>query len=77
MADLELWGNDGQKDFKICEVSNRQYGAIIMDALLFAQRSGQKGFSVAHLWLRDMSNPRNPIMLDHQPADKSLWGNDE
>lgn len=74
--DLELWGSDGKGGFKICEVENRQYGAIIMEALLLAQRSGHPVFAVTDIWLRDMSDPRNPVILDHQPADKTDWGSD-
>lgn len=73
---IEVWGNDGERDFKICDVSSRQYGAIIIDALALAQRSGRTGFAVTHLWQRDMSDPRHPVMLDHEPIDKSAWGNE-
>lgn len=72
---MELWGNDGQRDFKICEVDNRQYGALIGNALwqTYNAKSGsQPGFSLQRLWQRDMSNPREPKMLDHWPEEWPL-----
>lgn len=73
MSNIELWGNDGQQDKKLCAVETKRDGTIIAEALLLAQRLGKQGFAVQHLWLQE-AGKRGSIMLAHWPADGSLWG---
>lgn len=52
----------------LAEVSNRQYGAVVGTAIYEQYKDAPpSSISVRYVWLRDMSNPLAPYLMDAWP----------
>lgn len=61
----------------LAEAGNRQYGSMVAEALYYHFKDAPAGsMQVRYVWLRDMSDPREPHLMDAWPErwkDQEGW----